>query len=190
MRTLQQVLLAVIGLTLASSSSAATPGSGSSLVVGPCDRGKQDNPAFTACLQTAAGAPDSLAAARALWSTAQPQNYSYVVEHVSLPVTLCRNARSEWVQLHRARITVRAGNVVRARTLRGQEIPASCFGRLYTMDKLFAEIALVQSHPADSGDPCIQVTYDATFGFPSDIDGTCYLDGDWPISVREFRVLK
>ena len=55
----------------------------------------------------------------------------------------------------------------------------------YTIDKLFDYIEDSRRTPADWG--CLDVSYDATFGFPTHLDQKCELDGGAPITVREFQ---
>jgi hypothetical protein len=139
--------------------------------------------------------PDSLAAARALWSKAAPASYSYVVEHSSTVVAMCRVRRSEFLPQNPVRVSIRAGGVVRVATLRGRTLPDSCllgyYKNLYSIDGLFNLIEQEEKQTNPTGArPCLKIAFDDTFGFPRKIDSDCYLDGDHPIDVRDFRVLK
>lgn len=144
-------------------------------------------------LETAdiAGAPDSLAAARVLWSNAAPASYSYVVKRSTTVVTNCRVRRTEFLPMNPVRVSVRAG-AVKVATMKGRSLPDTCFGdyyrNLHSIDGLFNLVELEEKQTNPTGKaPCIKVTFDATFGYPTKIDGDCYLDGDFPIEVTDFR---
>jgi hypothetical protein len=139
--------------------------------------------------------PDSLAAARAMWSKAAPASYSYVVEHGGTMVTMCKVGRSEFLRTNPVKVSIRTGGIVEVATPRGRKLPDSCFRGSdktpYTIDGLFDRIEREEKETNPTGTrPCLNVTFDATFGFPTKIDGDCYLDGDFPVEVRNFRVLK
>jgi hypothetical protein len=137
---------------------------------------------------TAADGTNSLAAARALWNKTAPKSYSYIVQTSSTQVTICRNAELEAIQANPVRITVLESGAVQVATLRQQAVSGSCLAFAYTIDKLFEYIASESSDPNSAGWPCLDVTYDPTFGFPAHIDHKCELDGDTPITVRDFQV--
>jgi hypothetical protein len=124
-----------------------------------------------------------------------PASYSYVVEYGGTMVTMCKVGRSEFLPMNPVKVTIRTGGVVEVATLRGRKLPDSCltgnYRNVYALDGLFDRIEREEKETNPTGaSPCLKITFDVTFGFPRKIDGDCYLDGDFPIEVRDFRVLK
>lgn len=141
----------------------------------------------------AAEGPDSLPTARAIWNKAAPASYSYVLEHGGTMVTACKVVgRSEFLPMNPVRVSIRTDGIIEVATLRGRALPDSCLRdkNQYTIDGLFDRIEQEEKETNPNGtSPCLKITFDVTFGFPQKIDGDCYLDGDFPIEVRDFRVL-
>jgi hypothetical protein len=143
----------------------------------------------------AAQVPDSLPAARALWSKAAPTSYSYVVEeHAGRTFWICEGPNSTEFSTKEARITVHEGRVIRVASKRNNTFPASCLKalalytrNLHTIEGLFDFIEREQA--ANGGRPNMDTKYDGKFGFPSDISERDVLDGS-RYTVRDFRVLK
>jgi hypothetical protein len=143
---------------------------------------------------TAAGVPESLADAQAIWVKAAPTSYSYVVEeHAGRAFWLCEGPKSTKFSTKEARITVREGRVVRVASRRNDEFPASCLKgltlyqeNLHTIEGLFDFIEREQA--ANGGRPNPDTKYDVKYGFPSYVSERDVLDGS-SYTVREFRVL-
>jgi hypothetical protein len=138
----------------------------------------------------AASGPESLVAARTLWSRTAPKSFSYVIEeHASKAVLICKGPGSKEYSTDKARITVREGRVVRIATVQNDEYPNSCLryldlytANLHTMEGLFHFIERRQAELQ------LDIKYDAEFGFPSHIseqvlDGSDYM-------VVDFHILK
>ena len=69
---------------------------------------------------------------------------------------------------------------------------ASCYksGASDPIEDLFDSIEMDIKRDSPDPDKCVIVSYDSKFGFPSLIQNTCMLDGDYPEKVWDFRPAK
>ncbi len=113
-----------------------------------------------ACSADVALSPEALAVgvAQTLWQRVRPMSNSYAMDQQV--VCFCATGGTVF------RVTVTGGVVVRARdAATDADVAPAMLTRFRTVDQLFDEVRSAQGVPGR----LTAVTYDATYGFPSDV---------------------
>ena len=120
------------------------------------------------------------AAASSKWQAAALKSYEYTVEDTPTVPTGCDQGLPARLQVHNGRVA--RGFYLKAaggRTTKVR-ISDSCLRRLYTIDSLFAYVAEHVGHCQT-----LRVSFDARYGYPTEVIDGCILDGNFPVRIRD-----
>src|SRR5271168_2627895 len=121
---------------------------------------------------------EDLAAASSKWQAAALKSYEYTVEDTPSVPTSCDHGLPAKLRVHDGRVT--RGFYLKEISGKNAKvrISESCLKFLYTIDSLFAYVAERVGHCQT-----LQVSFDARYGYPTEVIDECILDGNFPVRI-------